>query len=76
MVNTIELLDWMVALDLQHYQTETFPDYTPNGPSHFYLKRSLDRFTSEEIVKIYSNKMSDELCERWNEAIAQSNRPK
>lgn len=68
------MLDWLVLLDIQHYKTEEYPDYKPNGPSHFYLKRSLERFTSEELVKIYTNKMDDALSERWNWAVAQSNR--
>jgi len=76
MINTEEFLDWIVRLDLKHYQTESFPDYTPTGPSHFYINRSLERFTSEQLIKIYSNKMDDELCERWNDAIAQSKRPR
>jgi len=53
-------------MDFQHYKTESFPDYTPEGSSHFYLFGSPERFTSEELVNIYSNKMNDELFERWN----------
>ena len=61
-----EFLDWIVAMNFQHYKTESFPDYTPNGSSHFYLLGSPERFTSEELVEIYTNKMKDELLERWN----------
>jgi hypothetical protein len=65
-MNVVEFLDWIVAMDFQHYKTESFPDYTPEGSSHFYLFGSPERFTSEELVNIYSNKMNDELFERWN----------
>jgi len=61
-----EFLDWIVAMNFQHYKTESFPDYTPKGSSHFYLLGSPERFTSEELVEIYTNKMKDELLERWN----------
>lgn len=61
-----EFLDWIVAMNFQHYKTESFPDYTPEGSSHFYLLGSPERFTSQELVDIYTNKMSDELLERWN----------
>lgn len=69
------LLDWMVALNLQHYKTEKKPDYTPSGNSHFYLKRSPERFTSMEIINIFHNRADDELMERWNDAIADTLRP-
>ena len=65
-MNVVEFLDWIVAMDFQHYKTESFPDYTPEGSSHFYLFGSPERFTSEELVNIYSNKMNDKLFERWN----------
>ena len=61
-----EFLDWIVAMNFQHYKTESFPDYTPEGSSHFYLLGSPERFTSQELVEIYTNKMKDELLERWN----------
>jgi hypothetical protein len=61
-----EFLDWIVAMNFQHYKTESFPDYTPEGSSHFYLLGSPERFTSQELVDIYTNKMKDELLERWN----------
>ncbi len=61
-----ELLDWIVAMDFQHYKTEEFSDYKPSGPSHWYIKGSPERFTSEELLKIYNGVMDDELRERWN----------
>ena len=44
------MLDWLVELDIQHYKTLKSHDYTPSGNSHFYLKRSAERFTSEEMM--------------------------
>ncbi len=63
-------LDWIVAMDFQHYVTDE-----KNTPSHWYLKRSLERFTSAELLTIYNGEMSDELRGRWNWALAQSKRP-
>lgn len=63
-------LDWIVAMDFQHYVTDE-----KNMPSHWYLKRSLERFTSAELLTIYNGEMSDELRGRWNWALAQSKRP-
>ena len=63
------MLDWIVAIDFQHYKTETFPDYTPSGPSHWYLKGSPERFTSSELINIYNNNMDEELSEKWNWAL-------
>ena len=63
------MLDWIVAIDFQHYKTEKFPDYTPSGPSHWYLKGSPERFTSSELINIYNNNMDDELSEKWNWAL-------
>jgi hypothetical protein len=68
-MNVVEFLDWIVAMNFQHYKTESFPDYTPSGSSHFYILGSPERFTSEELVEIYTNKMKDELLERWNWAL-------
>lgn len=68
------MLDWLVALDIQHYKTRAFPDYIPNGNSHFYLRRSLERFTSAEMIKIFNNIADDELMKRWNYAMAQTMR--
>ena len=69
-----EMLDWLVEMDIQHYATEETIDYKPSGVSHFYLKRSLGRFTSEEMIRIFTNKMDDELAERWNNAVARATR--
>lgn len=68
------MLDWIVAMDFQHYKTESFPDYIPTGESHWYVKGSLERFTSSEILSIYNGKMDDELKERWNWALADKNK--
>ncbi len=70
MENLEKMLDWLVELDVQHYKTESFPDYTPNGNSHFYLKRSSERFTSMEIIKIFYNQADNDLMERWNCAVS------
>ena len=68
-MNTIDFLDWIVAMDLQHYKTEKFPDYTPVGASHWYIKGSPERFTSRELLKIYGGHLDDELRGRWNWAL-------
>lgn len=68
--NLEKMLDWLVELDIQHYKTESFPDYKPSGNSHFYLKGSPERFTSMEMIKIFHNQADGELMERWNYAIA------
>lgn len=68
--NLTELLDWIVAMDFAHYPT----DFTPNAKSHWYLKRSPERFTSKELIKIFSGDMDTELRERWNWAVADSRR--
>lgn len=65
MKNVVEFLDWLVLLDIRHYKTESFPDYTPSGNSHFYLAGSQERFTSEEMTLIWRNKSNKELSERW-----------
>ena len=69
MENIEEFLDWLVALDIQHYKTESFPDYTPTGASHFYLKGSPERFTSKEMISIWTNRASEEVNERWQYAV-------
>lgn len=74
MDKTERLLDWIVEMKLQSYKTETFPDYTPTGKSHFYLNRSPERFTSAEIINIFNNKATDKLNDRWNYAVQDSNR--
>lgn len=55
-------LDWIVAMDFQHYVTDNNCDEM----SHWYLKRSPERFTSEELLNIYNGEMSNDLKERWN----------
>lgn len=70
MENTEKMLDWLVGLDIQHYKPEKIGDYIPSGKSHFYLKRSPERFTSIEIIKIYNNQADNVLMGRWNDAIA------
>lgn len=70
MENLEKMLDWLVALDIQHYKTESFSDYKPSGNSHFYLKGSPERFTSMEMIKIFHNQADGELMKRWNYAIA------
>ena len=74
MENFEEMLDWLVELDIQHYKTESFPDYLPNGKSHFYLKRSMERFTSYEMMKIFNNEADNDLNKKWNRAISQANK--
>ena len=64
-------LDWIVAMDFQHYVTTD----DSKDVSHWYLKRSLQRFTSEELLTIYNGEMSDELRGRWNWSLADSKRP-
>jgi hypothetical protein len=64
-----EILDWIVVMDFAHYVTEESPDYKPNGSSHWYIKGSPERFTSDELMKIYKGKMDKELRERWNWAL-------
>ena len=63
------MLDWMVGLNISFYKTTIEPDYDPKCKSHFYLKGSLERFSSAELIKIFTNKMCDKLSERWNYAV-------
>ena len=65
-----KLLDWIGAMDFAHYVTQELPDYKPSGPTHFYLKGSLERFTSKELIRIFSNKMGKALNKRWQYALA------
>jgi len=65
-----KLLDWIGAMDFAHYKTKESPDYKPSGPTHFYLKGSPERFTSKELIKIFTNKMGKTLNERWQYALA------
>ena len=73
-MNTIDFLDWIVAMDLQHYKTEKSPDYTPVGASHWYIKGSPERFTSGELLQIYEGNLDDELRGRWNWALTDKNK--
>lgn len=73
-MNIIEFLDWIVAMNFQHYKTESFPDYTPGGSSHFYILGSPERFTSQELKNIYTGEMNDELRDRWNWALTDKNK--
>lgn len=50
MNDTIEFLDWIVAMDLSHYKTDG--EDTKDGASHWYVKRSPERFTSEELCEL------------------------
>lgn len=65
-----EFLDWLVSLDIQHYPTESFPNYTPTGKSHFYLKGSPERFNSKEMLSIWENKATNEVLSRWQYTFA------
>jgi len=69
----INLLDWLVSLDISFYIATKESDYDPGCNSHFYLKGSPERFSSEEIIKIYNNKMNNTLNKRWLSAIADYN---
>jgi len=62
-----EILDWIVAMDFAYYVTK--PDYKPDGSSHWYIKGSPERFTSDELIKIYNGEMDWDLRERWNWAL-------
>tara|TARA_R110000868_G_scaffold133308_1_gene344865 strand:+ start:1431 stop:1643 length:213 start_codon:yes stop_codon:yes gene_type:complete len=64
-----EILDWIVAMDFAHYITDDHPVYKPSGPSHWYIKGSPERFTSDELMKIYNGEMDKGLRERWNWAL-------
>lgn len=72
MNTTIEFLDWIVAMDLAHYKTDG--EDTNDGASHWYVKRSPERFTSMELYKIYHGQMDEDLRFRWNWAVAYRNR--
>jgi len=62
-------LDWIVAVGFSHYKTDAAFGYEPKGKSHFYLPGSPERFTSQEIIDIWSNRANDDLYERWKKAI-------
>jgi len=72
-IDAEKLLDWIVLTDISSYKITKEGDYKPDGDSHFYLKGSLDRFVSNEIIKIFANDMSDDLNERWQYAVADHN---
>jgi hypothetical protein len=74
---TTEFLDWIVAMDFAHYKTEEDDNKywdVPSGASHWYIKRSSERFTSEELLQIYSGEMTHELRDRWNWSLTDRNR--
>jgi len=72
MENTEKFLDWLVGLDIAHYQTTTEVDYTPSGKSHFYLKGSQERFTSKEMMEIFNNSANNKTNENWQYAITEN----
>jgi hypothetical protein len=63
------LLDWIASMNFAYYKCEVFPDYDPGCDYHYYLKGSLERFSSEDIVKIWENTKDDDLDDRWMGAI-------
>lgn len=65
-----KLLDWLVRLDIAFYVADKVGDYDPKCNSHFYLKGSPERFSSEEIISVFENKASDEVNENWQYALA------
>ena len=70
-------LDWLVKLDISFYETTNkggfgTSNYVPSGKSHFYLKGSQKRFTSKEMIEIFSNTANDETNENWQLAIAEN----
>lgn len=67
------ILDWIVEMDFQHYKTEESSNYKPTGLSHWYIKGSPERFTSNELIDIYIGEMDKELEERWNSALIVKN---
>jgi len=71
MENVEQFLDWLVMLEIQHYKTEANDDYTPSGDSHFYLKGSQERFTSAEMISLFTCKASCDVNEKWLSATAE-----
>jgi len=69
MEKEVDFLDWIVAMDFQHYETEEIGDYIPSGNSHWYVKGSPERFTSKELLQVYKADMDEGLRERWNWAL-------
>ena len=70
-MNVEAYLDWLVELNIQFYKTEETLDYKPSGVSHFYLLGSQERFTSAEMIAIYTNNANDDLHQRWLDATAE-----
>lgn len=66
----IEFLDWIVECNFQFYKTKTIPELKSEDKSHWYLKGSPERFSSEELIKIWNGTASAGLKERWNWAKA------
>ena len=69
-INTEEFLDWIVKMDLAFYVADPLPDYDPGCNSHFYIKGSPERFSSKELIQIYTNTASKETNENWLYALA------
>lgn len=69
-INLEEFLDWMVSLNMLHYPTKGGFGYTPTEKSHFYFCGSSERFSSKEIVQIWSNTANDSLNKRWLVTLA------
>ncbi len=67
-VEAVLMLDWLVALNIQHYKPLKIADYNPSA-SHFYLEGSPERFTSIEMIKIYHKDADAELLKRWEYAM-------
>jgi len=72
MENVEEFLDWLVSFDIHHYQTKEnqFTNYAPKSKSHFFLSGSPERFSSKEIIDIWTNKANIDLHTRWMKAIS------
>jgi hypothetical protein len=66
----IEFLDWIVEMDLDHYSSGEDESFG----SFWYLKRSLDRFSSQDLMEIYTGTSDKNLRDRWNWAVARSRR--
>jgi hypothetical protein len=70
-MNTVDFLDWLVELDISFYKTTKEIDYVPTGKSHFYLKGSQERFTSEDMINIFNNNADNDININWQLAIAE-----
>jgi hypothetical protein len=73
--SNFELLDWIVAMDIQYIKTEQLIHRNPSiDHPQWYIKGSLDIFTNLELLKIFSGKkMTKALIERWNCALTNKN---